>query len=108
MGLLRTLLLGDLGNLLDIKDNQRSLESARSELWRTRESQNDLEERVRTLEREGEQMQVFIAALLATLKHEDLLTEEQVAWMATFADAVDGPGEGDGQPEPPASDRPVG
>jgi uncharacterized coiled-coil protein SlyX len=86
MGWARTLLLGDIGNRLDIGDAEAAIARLRDNLRRNRSLDMTQEERLAMLERDNEQQQILIATLAKILAAHDLIDTEG---MEPFIEALD-------------------
>jgi len=87
MGWGRTFLLGDIGNRLDIGDVERDVDSMRRTLrsQHNRDAQQDA--RIATLERQNEELSLYLASLVRVLVARNVLAREDVA---SFVRAIDG------------------
>ena len=86
MGWVRTLLLGDIGNRLDIADAESNIGTLRSSLRKARRSAKSLEKRVDALETENEQLELFVTVLLQRLESKGILSNDDVQRMANIVD----------------------
>jgi uncharacterized coiled-coil protein SlyX len=86
MGWARTLLLGDIGNRLDIGDAENEIRTLRDLLRRNRSLDMTQEERLAMLERDNEQQQILIVALAKILAAHGLIDAEG---MEPFIEALD-------------------
>jgi len=79
MGLLRTLLLGDIGNWMDNEDTRKEMRRKRR-LQRNRQANRDRkqDERLASLEEELDSLRVGVAALATTLRDRGILSPEQI------------------------------
>jgi predicted nucleic acid-binding Zn-ribbon protein len=87
MGWARTLFLGDIGNRLDIADTERSIEDVRGELASSRRLNQSQDEAIQQLQRENEQLELCVAALVRTLERKGLITQDEVK---NLVDKIDG------------------
>ena len=67
MGWARTLLLGDIGNRLDIEDNEERVAQLRAELRRQRQTDADQDVVINLLADENDQLKLAIAGLARLL-----------------------------------------
>lgn len=86
MGWARTLLLGDIGNRLDIGDAENEINRLRDRLRKNRSMDLTQDERLAMLERDNEQQQILIAALAKILAAHGLIDAEG---MEPFIEALD-------------------
>jgi hypothetical protein len=89
MGWGRTLLLGDIGNHLDIEDTKRDIESVASRL--RGQSTRDLtqDKQLMRLEEENDQLKLYLASLLRLLVGKEILSEAE---LTAFVDLIDDDG----------------
>ena len=78
MGWARTLLLGDIGNRLDIEDTERDIGMIRHQLDATRDLDRSQERSIQQLQKENEQLEICLAALVKTLERKGVLTSAEV------------------------------
>lgn len=90
MGWMRTLLLGDIGNRLDIADTERSISSMRRSMRRRAVAKGRTDrlqdERLEELEQENDQLKLCLASLLRLLVDKGTLSQEE---LAAFVDVID-------------------
>ena len=86
MGWLRTLFLGDIGNRLDIGDNEHRIRQMRAALRSNRRVDASQDERLALLERENEQLEILVSALAQMLAARGVIDEEE---LAPFVAALD-------------------
>ena len=82
MGWARTLLLGDIGNRLDIEDTERDITSVRRELARNRDLDESQDGAIQKLQRENEQLEFCVAALAKALERKGILSTEELTNLA--------------------------
>ena len=94
MGWMRTLLLGDIGNRLDIADAERDLARVRRNTRREMQAKGRKDrlqdERLEKLEQENDQLKLCLASLVRLLVEKGTLSEEE---LASFVDVMDAEGE---------------
>jgi hypothetical protein len=90
MGWGRTLLLGDIGNRLDIADTERNLEDLRRELAGSYEKDLSQDETIQKLVRENAELKLYLAALMRLLIRKGAISKEELAAVVTAVDAEDG------------------
>ena len=78
MGWARTLLLGDIGNRLDIADTERDISGLRQELRDSRTIDRSQDAAIRQLQDENAQLEFCIAAVVKTLQAKGILTAVEV------------------------------
>ena len=78
MGWARTLLLGDIGNRLDIADTEQDIDAIRGALASKRHLDESQDEAVRHLYEENGQLELCMAALVKTLQRKGVITAEEV------------------------------
>ena len=92
MGWGRTLLLGDIGNRLDIEDTERDIKSLHQKVANKSRVDQRQEERLKDLELENDQLKLFLASLIRLLVSKGTLSEHE---LHAFVDIIDPP------PSPP-------
>ncbi|MAW61440.1 MAG: hypothetical protein CMJ94_11470 [Planctomycetes bacterium] len=89
MGWLRTLFLGDIGNRLDISDNEDRIRRMRAAIRKNRRADASQDERLALLERENEQLEILVSALAQMLAARGVIDEEELApFVAALDDEV--------------------
>ena len=86
MGWMRTILLGDIGNHLDIADAEKSIRSLRVSLSKAKRTTRTNEERISTLEEENEQLELLITMLLRRLQEKNLLDGDEILSLTEIID----------------------
>ncbi|TWT78119.1 hypothetical protein Pla123a_09080 [Posidoniimonas polymericola] len=86
MGWGRTLLLGDIGNRLDIADTERDINHLRRRLRSQSRVDDAQDDRLDRLEEENAQLKLYLAALLRLLVAKGTLSEAE---LTTFVDVID-------------------
>ncbi|UCD49359.1 MAG: hypothetical protein JSW27_17720 [Phycisphaerales bacterium] len=95
MGWGRMLLLGNLGQQLDIEDQRRELQELRSRVRsESRQSTQDIELRLDILERQSDEMKLYLAALVRYLAAKGQIDLEEFAKLVDEVDAEDGSADG--------------
>jgi hypothetical protein len=79
MGWARTLLLGDIGNRLDIGDAEKNIAEIRTKLRGQRDLDVKQDEAIIHLQRENEELELCVAALVKTLERKGVLSAGEVA-----------------------------
>ena len=90
MGWGRTLLLGDIGNRLDIEDVEQDVAMLRREISSGFRGQRSLQETVDDLVGENAQLRLIVFALARLLTRKNVLTLEELNAMVAAVDAEDG------------------
>lgn len=86
MGWGRTLLLGDIGNRLDIADTERDVARLRRNMRSQSFVDQAQDDRLAQLERENDQLKLYVASLLRLLVAKGTLAEDE---LAAFVDIID-------------------
>lgn len=86
MGWGRTLLLGDIGNRLDIADTERDIEELRNRLYRKDDLDLDQDQRIRQLSAEVEDLELYLASLLRLLVKKKVLTKKELELFVSVID----------------------
>jgi len=94
MGWGRTLLLGDIGNRLDIADCEKMLQELRREsAFKNRLNQSQ-DERIAALIKENGELTLYIAVLARLLISKDVFTVEEFQQFVEAIDSEDGKADG--------------
>lgn len=86
MGWARTLLLGDIGNRLDIADTENDITTIRRELGNARQCDASQDKAISQLQRETEQLELCVAAIIRTLEGKGHLTHAEVQNLVSMID----------------------
>ena len=86
MGWARTLLLGDIGNRLDIADTEQDIGEIRHELAAKRNLDESQDDAIRRLQEENQQLEICVAALVKTLQRKGVFTSEEVSNLVRLID----------------------
>lgn len=86
MGWARTLLLGDIGNRLDIADTEQDISMIRHELAGKNHLDESQDDAIRRLQEENQQLELCMAALVKTLERKGVFTSEEVANLVRLID----------------------
>lgn len=95
MGWMRTILLGDIGNRLDIGDTEEDIRRVRAALRKNRRLDASQEERIELLEKENEQLELLIGALARMLAARGVLDPEELRPFVEAIEAESGEQPGD-------------
>lgn len=92
MGWGRMLLLGDLGQQLDLHDQKQEIDSLRRELRSASASRatHGLDQRVAQLERENDELRLYLAALIRHLTAKGVVNAIDLRGIVRAIDAEDG------------------
>lgn len=89
MGWARTLLLGDIGNRLDIEDTERDIASMRSALGRQRHTDASQDLRIARLEEQVQQLSLAVTTLTRLLVKQRVLDSEDIESLASLLERED-------------------
>ncbi len=90
MGWGRTLLLGDIGNRLDIEDTERDIANLRSKISRFSRKDKSQDEQIIDLANENAELKLYLAALIRLLTAKGAITPGDLETMVNAVDAEDG------------------
>ena len=82
MGWMRTLLLGDIGNRLDIEDTERDISKLRLKLRSQGNVDQRQNERIEELERDNVELKLCLGALMRLLVSKGVCTREELEALA--------------------------
>lgn len=94
MGWGRTLLLGDIGNRLDIGDVERNVTELKRQLTDAYRSDMSQDEKIEKLIEENAQLKLFLASLIRLLTAKGTISQEELQTMVASLDAEDGRSDG--------------
>jgi len=95
MGWGRMLLLGNLGQQLDIEEQRREIQDLRSRVRaESRAASRNVEQRLDVLERQSDEMKLYLAALVRYLAAKGLVDLNEFAKLVDEVDAEDGSADG--------------
>lgn len=86
MGWMRTILLGDIGNRLDIGDAEKGISALRLSLSKAKRTTRTNEERISNLEEENEQLELLITMLLRRLQEKNLFNGDEIRSLTEIID----------------------
>jgi hypothetical protein len=86
MGWARTLLLGDIGNRLDIADTEQDITGIQRDLSEKRRLDESQDDAIRRLQGEQQQLQLCVAALVKTLQNKGVFTPTEVSHLVDMID----------------------
>ncbi len=90
MGWGRYLLMGDLGQQLDLSDQRAEIDRLRSEIRRNRPAATDPSRQLRELEAENEELRLYLAAIVRILVSKRVVTAAELKQVVDAIDAEDG------------------
>jgi len=96
MGWGRMLLLGDWGQQMDLEDQKREIESLRREMRHASSDRGDIDlnNRVKQLERDNDELRLYLASLVRYLGNKGILQKEEFQTLVEAIDAEDGKSDG--------------
>lgn len=96
MGWGRMLLLGDWGQQMDLEDQKREIESLRRQMRRRAPDRGsaDMARRMAQLERENDELRLYLAALVRYLGNKGILQQDEFSALVDVVDAEDGIADG--------------
>jgi hypothetical protein len=94
MGWGRFLLLGNLGQQLDIVDQKAEIESLRDELRRSRTSSPVATGDIARLQAENDELRLYLAAIVRLLTAKGIVRPEEIKQVVNVIDAQDGTRDG--------------
>jgi regulator of replication initiation timing len=96
MGWGRMLLLGNWGQQMDIEDQRREIESLRSQMGSSTGTQDvtTLKSRVAQLEKENDELRLYLASLVRYLGHKGVLRQDEFRTLVETIDVEDGNADG--------------
>ena len=86
MGWARTLLLGDIGNRLDIADTEQDIGEIRNEIASKHSLDASQDEAILRLQEENQQLELCVAALVKTLQSKGIFTQTEVENLVRMID----------------------
>jgi hypothetical protein len=90
MGWGRWLLLGDLGQQLDLADHEADIERLRQELRSKQADSASVEERLDKLQRENDELKLYLAAVLRLLISKNIATPDDIKTVIAAVEREDG------------------
>ncbi len=94
MGWGRYLLLGNLGQQLDLEDQRQEIESLRSQLTGSRASSRGGKEDLERLQADNDELRLYLAAIVRLLISKGLVSREEMQQVVDAVDAEDGSRDG--------------
>ncbi len=90
MGWGRWFLLGDFGQQLDLSDYQRELQELRSQVRMKVRDTDSIDDRVKELQRENDELKLYVAAMLRLLTTKGIATKNEISALVDAIDESDG------------------
>ena len=90
MGWGRYLLLGDLGQQLDLSDQRSEIDRLRSEIRQSRSASPDQSRQLEELQADNEELRLYLAAVVRILVSRGVVTAEEIKQLVEAIDAQDG------------------
>jgi hypothetical protein len=94
MGWGRTLLLGDVGNRLDIEDCERDISELHRLLNEKRSTLHEQNDEINDLRAENEELKLYMASIIKLLISKSVFTQEEFSRFVDIIDQSDGTGDG--------------
>jgi hypothetical protein len=94
MGWGRMLLLGNLGQQLDINDTQAALSQIDAQLDQVDRNDQDLARRVQLLTTENQELKLYLAAVVRLLVAKNMVTDAELRTIVDAIDRSDGAADG--------------
>lgn len=94
MGWGRTLLLGDIGNRLDIEDTERDIADLQREIDRSSRKDRTQDEKLDDLLAENAELKLYVASLIRLLTSKGTISREELKAMVDAVDRADGCSDG--------------
>jgi len=94
MGWGRTLLLGDIGNRLDIEDTENDIAHLKHQLATAFHKDMTQDQKLDALVNENAELKLYLASLIRLLLTKNLLAREELETMVATLDAEDGHADG--------------
>ena len=90
MGWGRWLLLGDIGQQMDLADQQAELDRLKRQLRSTPAVRSSVEQRLEALQRENDELKLYLAAVVRMLVMKRLATVDEIKTLVAAIDREDG------------------
>ncbi|MFT5728459.1 MAG: hypothetical protein ACI8PB_002613 [Desulforhopalus sp.] len=94
MGWGRTLLLGDIGNRLDIEDTEREIAKLSRDIFQSSLRDMSQDQKIDAVLKENAELKLYLAALIRLLTVKGTLSREELKAMVDAVDAEDGSSDG--------------
>ena len=90
MGWGKTLLLGDIGNRLDIEDTETDIKNLKREISASFKTDMSQDEKIESLIRENAQLKLYLAGVIRLLTSNGTISKRELERMVDKLDAEDG------------------
>jgi hypothetical protein len=90
MGWARTLILGDVGNRLDISDCEKDIKVLKTALMEMNQDDRSQDQELINLRRESDELKLYLSAIIRLLTAKKVLAPEELKKMVDAVDAEDG------------------
>ncbi|MHC4237273.1 MAG: hypothetical protein ACYSOF_06430 [Planctomycetota bacterium] len=90
MGWGRTLLLGDVGNRLDISDCEEDIRVLKESLMEIHHEGQNIDSELLAVQRENDHLKLYLASITRLLISKGMLSKEEIEKMVDIIDAEDG------------------
>lgn len=97
MGWGRTLLLGDIGNRMDIADTEDEIRRIKRELGGGYNKDLSQDRKIKALQKENMELKLYLSSLIRIMVNKDMLTHDELNKMVGLIDAEDGTVDGEHQ-----------
>lgn len=94
MGWGRTLLLGDIGNRLDIEDTEKEIGRLKNELRGNYNKDQSQDKKIDALVQENMELKLYLASVIRLLSSKGLISHDELNQMVGLIDAEDGASDG--------------
>ncbi len=94
MGWGRTLLLGDIGNRLDIEDTERDIAQLKRKIAGNFNKDMSQDQKIEALINENAELKLYLASLIRLLMAKGNITQQELEAMVKSVDAEDGKEDG--------------
>jgi hypothetical protein len=94
MGWGRTLLLGDIGNRLDIEDTEREIARLKRDISGSSHKDKTRDKQINNLITENAELKLYLVAVIRLLKSKDIIAAEELLEMVNAVDGEDGSADG--------------
>jgi hypothetical protein len=94
MGWGRTLLLGDIGNRLDIEDTENEIRRLKSELRGGYNKDQSQDKKIDALVQENMELKLYLASVIRLLSNKGLISADELNKLVGLIDAEDGASDG--------------
>jgi len=90
MGWARTLILGDVGNRLDISDCEKDIQVLKASLMEMHQEDRSQDQELTHLRRESDELKLYLSAIIRLLTIKKILAPEELQKMVDAIDTEDG------------------